>query len=63
VTIQQLAYLKWQEAGEPSGNGHDFWIAAEHEIISGIVEIIKTRISLSRGDQLAITNQLKRLLN
>jgi hypothetical protein len=32
--ISQLAYFKWQEAGCPSGDGHEFWLAAEKEFES-----------------------------
>lgn len=32
--IRELAYLKWEEAGYPSGDGHDFWLDAEREVIA-----------------------------
>ncbi len=32
--IRELAYLKWEEAGCPSGDGHDFWLEAEREVIA-----------------------------
>ena len=31
--IRPLAYLKWQEAGCPIGDGVEFWLAAETEIL------------------------------
>lgn len=30
--IRDLAYQKWQEAGEPCGDGVDFWLDAETEL-------------------------------
>jgi hypothetical protein len=36
--IRELAYLKWQAAGSPVGDGVNFWLQAEQEIIEGIVE-------------------------
>lgn len=32
--IRELAYVKWEEAGCPSGDGHDFWLEAEREVIA-----------------------------
>ena len=32
--IRELAYQKWEEAGCPSGDGHDFWLEAEREVIA-----------------------------
>lgn len=32
--IRQLAYQKWEQAGCPSGDGFDFWIEAENEVLS-----------------------------
>lgn len=32
--IRELAYLKWEEAGCPSGEGFDFWVEAEREVIA-----------------------------
>lgn len=32
--IRELAYQKWEEAGCPSGDGFDFWLVAEQEIIA-----------------------------
>jgi uncharacterized protein YdaU (DUF1376 family) len=29
--ICELAYKKWQDAGEPHGDGTDFWLEAENE--------------------------------
>lgn len=29
--IRELAYFKWQDAGKPSGDGLEFWLAAEDE--------------------------------
>lgn len=31
--IRDRAYQKWEQAGSPGGDGFDFWIAAEHEIL------------------------------
>lgn len=31
--IRPLAYQKWEEAGCPSGDGIEFWLAAEIEIL------------------------------
>lgn len=31
--IRTLAYQKWQEAGSPAGDGAEFWLAAETEIL------------------------------
>ena len=31
--IRPLAYQKWQEAGSPSGDGAEFWLAAETELL------------------------------
>ena len=32
--IQLLAYLKWELAGKPEGNGINFWLEAEQELRS-----------------------------
>jgi hypothetical protein len=32
-TIRELAYLKWEAAGWPSGDGVEFWLAAEAELL------------------------------
>ncbi|MCE9606032.1 MAG: DUF2934 domain-containing protein [Planctomycetia bacterium] len=29
--IRLCAYRKWESAGKPSGDGVEFWLAAEHE--------------------------------
>jgi hypothetical protein len=31
--IRLLAYRKWQEAGCPAGDGVEFWLTAEAEIV------------------------------
>ena len=31
--IRPLAYRKWEEAGRPAGDGVQFWLAAEKEIL------------------------------
>ena len=31
--IRQLAYQKWEQAGCPSGDGFDFWLDAERDIL------------------------------
>ncbi|HEV2971572.1 MAG TPA: DUF2934 domain-containing protein [Pirellulales bacterium] len=33
--VRPLAYRKWQEAGCPAGDGVEFWLAAETEILHG----------------------------
>jgi hypothetical protein len=33
--IRLLAYRKWQEAGSPAGDGVEFWLTAEAEILRG----------------------------
>jgi hypothetical protein len=30
--IRELAYIKWADAGEPDGDGAEFWLAAEREL-------------------------------
>jgi hypothetical protein len=30
--IRELAYVKWADAGEPEGDGAEFWRAAEREL-------------------------------
>ena len=32
--IRDLAYAKWEAAGCPSGDGFDFWLEAEQEVIA-----------------------------
>lgn len=31
MAIRELAYLKWEAAGSPAGDGLDFWLEAERE--------------------------------
>jgi len=31
--IRQLAYAKWEAAGKPCGDGSDFWLQAEKELL------------------------------
>jgi len=31
--IRQLAYEKWEAAGRPPGDGSDFWLQAEKELL------------------------------
>ena len=33
--VRLLAYRKWQEAGCPGGEGVEFWLAAEAELLRG----------------------------
>ncbi len=33
--IRQLAYDKWEAAGRPPGDGSDFWLQAETELLNG----------------------------
>lgn len=32
--IEQRAYFKWLEANAPEGDGVDFWLAAENEVLT-----------------------------
>lgn len=32
MAIRELAYLKWEAAGFPAGDGFDFWLEAEREL-------------------------------
>ena len=32
--IRELAYIKWEAAGCPCGDGVEFWLAAEAELLS-----------------------------
>jgi hypothetical protein len=32
MAIRELAYLKWEAAGFPAGDGIDFWLEAEREL-------------------------------
>ena len=32
--IQELAYAKWEQAGWPSGDGLQFWLEAEQEVLT-----------------------------
>jgi hypothetical protein len=32
--IRHLAYQKWEDAGCPSGDGFDFWVEAEREVLA-----------------------------
>ena len=34
-TIQLCAYRKWEIAGKPSGDGIQFWLEAEQELMNG----------------------------
>lgn len=31
--IRTLAYHKWEEAGRPDGDGLEFWVLAEKEVV------------------------------
>ena len=33
-TIRSVAYSKWEAAGCPAGDGFDFWLEAEREVIA-----------------------------
>jgi hypothetical protein len=33
-SVRELAYLKWQAAGSPPGDGVQFWLEAENELVS-----------------------------
>jgi hypothetical protein len=33
-TIRDAAYLKWEQAGRPDGDGLDFWLQSERELLS-----------------------------
>jgi hypothetical protein len=32
--VRERAYLLWEKAGYPSGDGTDFWVAAEQELLA-----------------------------
>ena len=32
--IREAAYYKWERAGKPSGDGVDFWLEAERELLA-----------------------------
>ena len=32
-TIRLCAYRKWESAGKPTGDGIQFWLEAEHELM------------------------------
>jgi hypothetical protein len=34
-TIRLCAYRKWESAGKPTGDGIQFWLEAEQELIKG----------------------------
>jgi hypothetical protein len=33
--VRLLAYRKWEEAGSPTGDGVEFWLTAEAELLHG----------------------------
>jgi len=33
--VRELAYLKWEKAGYPNGDGVQFWTEAEQELATG----------------------------
>jgi len=33
--IRETAYLKWEKAGRPPGDGVNFWLEAETEVLKG----------------------------
>ncbi len=33
--VRRLAYLKWEAAGRPEGDGFSFWVEAEQELSGG----------------------------
>jgi len=33
--IRLCAYRKWESAGKPTGNGIQFWLEAERELVQG----------------------------
>ena len=38
--IRELAYQKWEEAGRPPGDGVEFWLAAEQEIVGQNLRLV-----------------------
>jgi hypothetical protein len=32
-TIREAAYHKWEQAGRPHGDGVEFWLESEHELL------------------------------
>ena len=41
--IRELSYQKWEEAGCPSGDGLDFWLDAEREVIAARTDAMAMR--------------------
>lgn len=41
--IRELAYQKWEEAGCPSGDGHDYWLDAEREVVAARSDAMSMR--------------------
>jgi len=39
--VRQLAYLKWEAAGYPYGDGVEFWLQAEEEVNSSCPKTCK----------------------
>jgi hypothetical protein len=37
---RNLAYFKWEAAGRPEGDGHEFWLAAEAEINAPLEDLM-----------------------
>jgi len=35
VSVRITAYLKWEAAGRPEGDGVSFWLEAERELLAG----------------------------
>lgn len=40
MTIEELAYSKWEQAGRPDGSGDFFWLEAEKELTQPEVDIL-----------------------
>lgn len=39
--VRLLAYLKWEAAGCPSGDGIGFWLEAEEELVKTVVSSVE----------------------
>lgn len=41
--IRELAYQKWEEAGCPTGEGFEFWVVAEREVVAARSDAMSMR--------------------
>ena len=47
---RELAYLNWEQAGYPQGDGVNFWLEAEQAVLSDVVRKEIKRHSLRSPD-------------